>query len=306
MMRKIILKTLVFLVLVVLADFLFGNAIAYMVNHIDVGGQGRDNYICREMKDDVLVFGSSRAVHHYETQVFTDSLGLSAYNCGAEGCGILLAYARLSMATERYQPKVIIYDVVASYDLLKSDNSSQLKWIRNWYGRKGVAELFQDVDSSEKYKMMSHTYRYNSSFVKSAFVFLTGEAMETSIKGFVPVEGVMKPRKKRVLKGEKEVEVDSVKMKYMKKFVQLAKGSKLIFVKSPIWYEEDSLKMEEVKPFKEWCERRRIPFHDFTNHPKYMHHEEYFKDGKHMNAVGAREFTKDLITLIKGDMENEE
>ena len=86
MMRKLILKTFVFIVLVVLADFLFGNAIAYMVNHITAGGQGRDNYICREMKDDVLVFGSSRAVHHYETQVISDSLAMSAYNCGVEGC----------------------------------------------------------------------------------------------------------------------------------------------------------------------------------------------------------------------------
>lgn len=302
-MRKLILKTLVYLALVVLGDFVFGKAIAYMVNHIDVGGQGRDNYICREMKDDVLVFGSSRAVHHYETQVITDSLGMSAYNCGAEGCGILLAYARLSMATERHQPKIIIYDVVAGYDLLKSDNMSQLKWIRNWYDRKGIAELFQDVEPSEKYKMMSQTYRYNSSFVKSVFVFLTGEAMEANVNGFVPLEGVMKPRKTRVLKGENEVEEDSVKMKYMEKFVQLAKGSKLIFVKSPIWYEEDSLKMEELRAFKEWCERKGIPFHDFTNHPKYMHHEEYFKDGKHMNAVGAREFTKDLMTIIKEDLE---
>ncbi len=303
MMRKLILKTFVFIVLVVLADFLFGNAIAYMVNHITAGGQGRDNYICREMKDDVLVFGSSRAVHHYETQVISDSLAMSAYNCGVEGCGIILAYARLSMAEERYQPKVIIYDVVTGYDLLKSDNKNQLKWLRNWYDRKGVAEIFQDVDPSEKYKMMSYTYRYNSSFVKSAFVFFTGQAMETNVRGFVPVEGVMNPKKKRVQIGKKEVEEDSVKIKYMKKFVQLAKGSKLIFVKSPIWYEEDSLKMEEVRPFKEWCERKGIPFHDFTNHPKYMHHEEYFKDAKHMNAVGAREFTKDLMTIIKKDLE---
>ena len=303
MMRKLILKTLVYLALVVLGDFVFGKAIGYMVNHIDVGGQGRDNYICREMKDEVLVFGSSRAVHHYETQVMADSLGMSAYNCGADGCGILLAYARLSMATERYQPKIIIYDVVAGYDLLKSDNMSQLKWIRNWYDRKGIPELFQDVEPSEKYKMMSQTYRYNSSFVKSAFVFLTGEAMEVNVNGFVPLEGVMKPKKKRVLKGKNEVEEDSVKMKYMEKFVQLAKGSKLIFVKSPIWYEEDSLKMEEMRGFKEWCERKGIPFHDFTNHPKYMHHEEYFNDGKHMNAVGAREFTKDLMTIIKEDLE---
>ena len=304
MLRKLILKTVVFLVLVVLGDFLFGNAIAYMVNHITVGGQGRDNYICREMNDDVLVFGSSRALHHYDTQVIVDSLGMSAYNCGADGCGILLAYARFSMVCERYRPKIVIYDLVAGYDLLKGDNMRQLKWIRNWYDRKGIAEIFQDVDPMEKYKMMSYTYRYNSSFIKSAFVFLTGKAMESNIRGYVPLEGVMKPGKVKVEKGVWQEE-DTIRAQYMMKFVQLAKtkGVKLIFVKSPIWYEQDSLKMEEVRPFKEWCEREGIPFHDFTKHPKYMHHEEYFDDGKHLNAVGAREFTKDLMTIIKEDLE---
>jgi len=57
---------------------------------------------------------------------------------------------------------IIVTFLVAGCDFLKSDNISQLKWIRNWYDRKG-AEIFQDVDPSEKYKMMSYTYRYNYS-----------------------------------------------------------------------------------------------------------------------------------------------
>ena len=299
-MRRLLLKILVFAMLVVAGDMAIGVVFGYITNNIRTGGQGRDNYISNECADDVLVFGSSRALHHYDTEVLADSFGLSTYNCGDDGCGILLSYARLKMITERHRPKYIIMDVAPAYDLLPGKNPPQLKWLKNRYERDGIPELFQDVDKRNRVKMLSSAYKYNSTFIKSAFVYITGISEEKNIRGFAPFHSKkMRPVNKLEEKGEDSIKYDEVKLKYLDKFIDLAKGSQLFFVKSPVWYKSDAAKLREVEILKERCEREGIPFFDFTNHPKYMHVDEYFADGKHMNATGAREFTKDLYTTIK-------
>ena len=57
--------------------------------------------------------------------------------------------------------------------------------------------------------------------------------------------------------------------------------------------------MEEVQPIAELCRASQIEFIDYSNRPKYVHHAEYFKDGTHMNAHGADEYTRDIVSLLK-------
>ena len=37
----------------------------------------------------------------------------------------------------------------------------------------------------------------------------------------------------------------------------------------------------------------------YRNSPKYVHNNDYFKDGDHLNARGADEFTRDLIQELR-------
>ena len=76
----------------------------------------------------------------------------------------------------------------------------------------------------------------------------------------------------------------------------------LVFVVSPIWYGQDTLVLE---PIKQICEKRNTFIIDFSNNPKYVHHNEFFKDGTHLNARGADEFTKDLIKALRENNMNE-
>lgn len=69
----------------------------------------------------------------------------------------------------------------------------------------------------------------------------------------------------------------------------------IVFVVSPSWYGKDTL---QFRPVKEICERLYITFIDYSNDPKYVHNDRYFKDGNHMNAIGADEFTKDLVKTL--------
>lgn len=298
MIKKLILKTALFAALVVVCDVCLGLIFDNITEKITAGGLGKDNYICKEMKDDIVIFGSSRASHHYDTKVLADSLGMSAYNCGEDGCGILLACARLSMARERYQPKIVIFDVVPGYDVQKGEGSD-FKWMKRWIGNNTVDNIIEDTQPKEKYKLVSSAYKYNSSFLKNILIYITGFSVEPNFNGYKPLKKKMKAQKEKTIKGELPIDNDSIKLKYMKEFIKLAKGSHVYFVKSPIWYESDSIECSKALPAKELCQREGITFIDFTNSKKYLHQDKYFSDGKHLNETGAEEFTKDLVAEIK-------
>lgn len=296
-MKRFLIRIVILLLIVLVADNLIGYGLDHIVSNIKVGGQGRDNYIAEQSEEDVLVFGSSRAVHHYNTPMLEDSLGMVAYNCGDDGAGIILSYARLLMIKERHKPQIIIQDVCSEFDVLKGDNHKYLGWLRTHYDKEFLRPIFNSIDETEKYKMMCHLYRYNSKFLQNIFVYLTGQANDGGFKGYRPIHGNLDKMKiKTDVQNHGEYVYDSLKLDYTQRFIDLAQGSKLYFVVSPIWYGLDSL---QFQPVKEICAEQGIPFIDFSNNPKYVHNDEYFSDGSHLNEMGADEFTKDLIKLIK-------
>ena len=299
-MKKFILKISILFVIVLFCDIIFGKSMDYVVNHIETGGQGRDNYICNLTQDDILIFGSSRAVHHYNAQMLEDSLGLTCYNCGADGNGIVLSYGRLTMIKERCSPKIIIEDVTTAFDLFKNDNHQYLGWLKSRYDRDGIHQIFEKIDSTEKYKMYCQMYRYNSQFLQNIFVFFTSIAADGGVKGYRPIKETFDPMKVKGNNDEvKAYEFDETKMDFAKRFIEKSKGSKVYFVVSPLWYGQDTAK---VLPMKKLCEFYGVKFIDFSNNSKYVRNNDYFRDGSHLNSRGADEFTRDLICLIKQDM----
>ena len=147
--------------------------------------------------------------------------------------------------------------------------------------------------------MVSQLYRYNSRIIELMADYLH-PISDAKVDGFVPLKGELNRTKIKmdVGKGEASV-VDKVKLDYINKLIDELDGVKLYFVVSPIWYGMDTL---QFQPVKEICRERGIPFVDFSNDPKYVHHDEYFKNGNHMNARGADEFTKDLVTVLKNQI----
>lgn len=298
-MKKFIIRILVLFSIIVIADRAIGYFMDYVVNHIEIGGMGRDNYICKEADEDILIFGSSRAVHHYNAKMLEDSLGLSCYNCGDDSNGVILNYGRLLMLEERKLPKLIIFDLSEEYDLEKNDNTKYLGWLRARYDYNGIPEIFDAVDEKERIKMMSYFYRFNTRYLQNLVVFLSGKSFETGIQGFRPLKGEMDTLKLKKRVTCKSMEYDSLKLEFIQKFIDEAKGAEIKFIYSPIWYGSDP---EHIKPVLEICKKNNIDFIDFSNNTKYVHNSIYFKDGIHLNSRGADEFTKDLIRILKGSI----
>ena len=297
-MKRFLVQIIAFLLVIIVVDMTSGYLFKYIESKAKGGFTYRDNYICDKMETDIFVSGSSRCVRHYNPQIITDSLGLSCYNAGQMGNGIILNYGRLRMIDERKRPSVIIYDLHPAFDLLVGDdNHRYLTWLKSHYDRNGIADIFYSVDKKERFKMISRMYRYNSRWVEIMMDYLH-PVSEARNNGFSPLKGEIDRMKIRTegLRGNHEYIFDDLKLRYIEKMIEESSDSKLFIVVSPIWYGMDTL---QFAPVKELCQERGIPFIDFSNDPKYVGNNEFFKNGSHMNERGADEFTKDLIELIK-------
>ena len=298
-MKRFVIRLIVFIITMFIIDRCFGLAMDYLKNHAKGGYVGHHNYILNQTNEDVLVFGSSRAIHHYNPQIVADSLGMKCYNCGQDGNGIVLFYGWWQIIKDRHLPKMIIYDVNPDFDLLKGDNNQKyLGWLKSEYCNEGVKQVFEDVDSTEKYKMLSMMYRYNSIFLQNITDFFH-PLFNISSNGYLPLTGKMNKMKiKKEAFDDNSVVYDSQKLTYIEDFVKDVnnRGIVLIFVSSPIWYGMSDAVFE---PLQDICVKNQIPFFDYSNDKNYVHNDLMFKDGNHLNAFGADIFTSMICSKIK-------
>lgn len=295
-MKKFLLKVGLFFLALIIVDRALGLVFAYMGEHAKGGYVGHHVYVTDKTNEDILIFGSSRAIHHYNPQIISDSLGMSCYNCGQDGNGIVLFYGMWQMIKDRYQPKMIIYDVNTGFDLYEGENNQKyLGWLRMDYDRPGVKQIFAAIDPTERYKMMSMLYRYNSKFMQNITDYVH-PIFGIEGNGFLPLKGDLDQMKIRGGKGEKSAKkVDSLKLEFIRKLIEESKGVELIFVASPTWYGSSE---RDYQPIRELCDSKDVRFVDFSNREKYVRQNQWFKDGTHLNARGADEFTRDLISEI--------
>lgn len=295
-MKKFLLKISLFAAILFSIDRIAGYAFAYLSKNSKGGYTGHYHHLTEKTNDDVLIFGSSRAIHHYNPQIITDSLGLSCYNCGQDGNGIILLYGWWKMISKRYHPKMVIYDITDDFDLLKGeDNHRYLGWLKEAYDRDGIKDIFLSVDETERYKMMSLMYRYNSNW---PHIVLDYVWTQDNIKdnGFSPLEGSLDPMKVRKnVNLDKSFELDELKLEFLNRFVREIGDTKLIFVVSPLFYGHNEA---HLKPIRELCEKYNIKLYDYSNSEKYVHNADFFKDGAHLNAKGADEFTKEFVSIL--------
>ena len=106
-------KMILLLFIIFLLDFSIGQILRYFYFKSECGRQYRATYAIEKTTADVLIFGSSRAYHHYIPPLIENKLKQSCYNTGSPGQYLLYNYATLKAVLKRYTPKIIILDVTA-------------------------------------------------------------------------------------------------------------------------------------------------------------------------------------------------
>lgn len=256
------------------------------------GTTARTLYINDSLKSDVLVFGSSRALHQYDPEIIEAVLHHTVYNCGEDKMGIIFNYGRYRLISRRYMPKMIVYDVEPDYDLLYDDNTSYLSGLRRYQDLTDIRQLFIDVDPTERFKTMLPPYRLNNRTMQTVKDCIAPS--ETYKLGYLPYTDIMK-----VFIPERlpQNHYDTLKLKYLRRLVSdCNRNTKIVFTASPqLSYRSDSV----YTPLRKFCAEHRIAFLNhfcdttFTNHPRL------FYNANHLQKKGAEKYSRMIAAEIK-------
>lgn len=295
-MKCFLTKIILFFIAIAVIDILFGQMCQYMNDHSKGGGVKSRYYICKESREDVLIFGSSRAKHHYVPEIIEDSLDLTCYNAGEDGNGIILCYGFLKMITQRYSPKLIIYDVTG-FDMYEDDNMKYLDLLKPYYHEPGIDSIFWAVNSKSRFMMMSNLYRFNTTCLRVIGNFL--HPMASYPKGYCALYKTMEDFECRSDSTDENGETeDSLKLHYFEEFIRLALSRDIFMIccVSPSYKSEPD--DSKYNPIKLLCSQYGIPFLYNEAEPSIAFDKSFFQDRTHMNDLGARKYTNFMISSI--------
>lgn len=288
---KVTLGVLVMIALTFVMDRIVGGFMRIGYEHARFGIIHRQQYCLHESNEDILIMGSSRAAHHYVPEVFTDSLGLSCYNCGSDGQCVYYTYAILSAYVERGSiPKMVICEVMPQ-DIEESMSSTfnfdaAADRLAPNYGEFAcVDSLLESKGWKAKVKLKSLAYRYNSKQVQLIKCNVIGEEENN---GYEPLFGssFILPVKTEGCASVSEVPIEQEKVNSFKNIIALCKknGIKLIMAYSPTFGNSRSVGIDIAKSIAELSD---VPFIDFGADARFDD-PELFKDASHLNDGGAR------------------
>ncbi len=295
-MLNVLKKTLLVVVMLLLIDQLVGRTLMWINEGTMKGDYGRNTYIATQACQDILIFGSSRAIHHYDPTLIGETLGMTCYNCGEDGMGIILMYARLQLILQRHTPKILIYDIEPSYDLLEDDNTRYLGFLRPFYDNDTIKRICVDVSPSERFKNLSMLYRFNSRWVDIIAQRFFHDPANAENYTWAPLHGRLnaEPLHNTESSGKS---YDPLKKKYLQRLIECCVNNDiaLYFVTSPNFGNTDD---KVYSPLKELAETNSIPVLNHSIDTTFTRHPELFNDRDHLNQRGATLLTKMAIQEI--------
>lgn len=294
------IKLAILFVFVFVFDFFIGNILGYYYFKKQRDTNYRTTYAIDSTKADLLIFGSSRASHHYQPDIFKKRLDLTCYNAGRDGNFILYHYAILLAILKRYSPKMIILDF-SSGDFSKSMNfydrlSSLLPYYRNHPEMRSIIELRSQF---EKLKLLSHIYPYNSSIltIVSQNFILPPEKKE-DINGYLPLTRVWNDTIKND-NSPLKYETDSKIINAYQSFIQDCINSKvkLYIICSPYFRKSDHTDYS-VRLAEEIAKKYDVKFFDYSRDSVFLNNSKLFDDPAHLNNEGAGLFSAKVADTI--------
>lgn len=300
---KLIIKCIAFVALVLLVDLGMGKVFV-LAKDIGLTKHPEDmwlktSYAIEKVQSDVIIIGSSTAVHHYIPSLIEEKSGLSTYNCGQDGCFFLYNACTINAILERYNPKVIIWDL-NPHSLLNTDGGDEyqnMRYLSYYYDNDTIVEKY--INKREERMPLYYLingYKYNSHFVYTFYPIIHNTPTQ---KGYIPLgcdEGT-KFDKNNVLWCGDWVKDELIELKYTIDNCK-SKGVKLIIVTSPYYAQYDNSVKEKCEEFSTMMKNQNVSYLNLLYGEPFVSDPTLFRDNAHLNTKGAELMTDTLISAI--------
>lgn len=299
--RKFLLKLIFLACSIIILDFAIGTSLQFFYFKQESGAQYRATYSIEKTTADILIFGSSRANHHYVPDFFEGAFRLTYYNVGRDGQFIFYHYALLKTILKRHTPKVIILDFSNNEFRQNKGAYDRLSALLPYYNsHPEIRPIVELRGRYEKIKHWSHIYPYNSQL----FSIAVGNAQfnktkKGDIKGYVPL---LKTYEKNILSDTSSLSytIDNAKVKAYTSFIHdcLKERVKIYIVCSPYLIKSDHVDYS-VRLAKQIANENNVSFFDHSRDSLFLNNSSLFSDVAHLNQEGAKAFSSILISEIQ-------
>lgn len=287
---KIVAALALMLATFCLADLLFGLIADRAITSSSHGKPAYD--LQRKGDEKLIILGSSRASHHYDTVLLTDSLNLSSYNYGMDGRGLTYHDVILSNLLKNNNPEIIVLDIIPT-DLDGSWNE-RVSILYPYSPRyEDVKKIASEMDPSNSFMLNSSLYRYNAAMLSE--LKWKFQKYNSENRGYIPLEP--KPMI-GITEGEIVIpeKADSISLKSLRNIAKSAEENHIPFVIviSPIYN-----KVKNMDSFISLI-RQNAPNANIIDDSgfRFGHDSDYFNDNMHLNKDGALIFTKHFKTQL--------
>ena len=296
----LLMKSLIVLITVIVLDFIIGSILKTFYFRQTSGEGYHTTYSIEKTDADLLIFGSSTAIHNYVPETFKKQMNISAYNVGRDGISIFYDYAILKTILKRYSPKVIILDFDPQEFKKDQESYDRLSCLLPYYKKYPEIQRIVDLKSPyEKYKLLSNIYPYNSSIFTIAIGNTEyNKTRRGDINGYVPINTIWDDP----IKDSNtflNYPADSNKIKIYKCFIEDCIRAKveLYIVASPLFI-KPGYKNNSVTIGKAIADKYHVKFLDYSKDSMFLNSPKLFADVSHLNDDGAVEYSNTVSDKI--------
>lgn len=293
---------LIVLVSVAVVDMAVGKVMDWMLPKIsNQGDSGKTYYSLNDVNTPVVIVGSSRAAHHYVTEMIEDSLHMPAYNVARDGCFFSYNCCVINSILDRYAPELIIWENGTEY-LYEGISDPLESLYPYYYQNKWVSRTIQEeLPLTEYLRLNSNIYQYNSIGHRILMRYRGRHSFsDGTIKGYLPL--APKQLKKQLALEKEELEssaLSETKIERFRSTLERAQkiGVRIVVVDSPK-YKLRTYENLSASKMQELCERYGALYIDNSQLPYFLDHPELFNDATHMNDDGAKVYTELFLKQI--------
>jgi hypothetical protein len=297
---RFLLKLVLLFTIVFIIDYSVGNILSYYYYRQVRGSDYLTTYAIEKTTADLIVFGSSRANHHYDPDIFSRSLHLSFFNAGRDGNFLFYHYAVLKGVLKRYSPKMVILDFMPGEFEINQDSYDRLSTLLPYYDKHPEMRSVIELKSPfEKIKTISSLYRNNSNLL----IIAGGNALFSKKKreddrGYIPLNTIWNHPIKNDL-SPFQYKLDSQKIKTYESFIHdcLSSNVKLYIICSPIFLRE-KFPNYSIRVAETIAQKNKVMFFDFSEDSFFVNSPKLFSDPEHLNADGAKIFSTRVTDSI--------
>ncbi len=264
----------------------------------------RARYAIEKAESEVAIIGASDASHSYISQMIEDSLHLSTFNYGKDGCFFIYQNCLINMMLEKHSPKVILWEI--GKDCLSTTPAKKVtEWqsISDFYpyydNNSFCKQLIDQKETLQHWYMLSSLYRYNSKALTIIEPFIVNEIVPDT-KGYValPNMGYKYPSFDVT---ETKDNIDPWKVDLLNHTLDVCKGNDIavVFCFSPSYGEYGFDTTEQYKKLLEVAKTHGVGVIDYKSNSQFMADSTLFKDPKHLNDRGAHFYMEHFIPDLK-------